>query len=51
MKRLCARIHRSERGASFVEYGFLVSLIAVACVVALGGLGGQVTTLLGRLVY
>lgn len=33
---------RSERGASMVEYGLLVALIAVVCVVAVQGLGRTV---------
>jgi pilus assembly protein Flp/PilA len=31
---------RSERGASAVEYGLLVALIAIAIVVGAGALGG-----------
>ncbi|MGH9000783.1 MAG: Flp family type IVb pilin, partial [Acidimicrobiia bacterium] len=37
-----ARLGRDERGASLVEYGFLVALIATVAVVALRFLGQQV---------
>jgi pilus assembly protein Flp/PilA len=33
---------RDEEGQALVEYGLLVGLIAVVCVVAVGVLGGQV---------
>jgi pilus assembly protein Flp/PilA len=33
-----------ERGATLVEYGMLVALIAAVCVVVVGVLGGQVST-------
>ncbi|MGK2930338.1 MAG: Flp family type IVb pilin [Acidimicrobiales bacterium] len=35
---------RSERGASLVEYGLLVALIAVVCVVAVAYFGGATST-------
>lgn len=37
--------HASDRGASLVEYALLLALIAVACVVVLGFLGGDVSDL------
>lgn len=35
---------RSERGASLIEYGFLVALIALVCVGALMFLGSKPST-------
>jgi pilus assembly protein Flp/PilA len=40
---LAARVE-SERGASLVEYALLVALIALICAVAVGVLGGTVST-------
>jgi Flp pilus assembly pilin Flp len=37
--RLIARATRDDRGASLVEYAFLVALIAAVCVVAISVLG------------
>jgi pilus assembly protein Flp/PilA len=36
---------REEKGATAVEYGLLVGLIAVAIIVTVGLLGGQLNTL------
>ena len=36
---LQAKLARSERGASLVEYALLVALIAVVCIVAIAFLG------------
>ncbi|MCW2533347.1 MAG: pilus assembly protein [Blastococcus sp.] len=36
---------REEKGATAVEYGLLVGLIAVAIIVAVTALGGQLETL------
>jgi pilus assembly protein Flp/PilA len=33
-----------DEGATLVEYGLVVSLIAVAAIAAIGALGGQITT-------
>ncbi len=38
---LQARFARTERGAALVEYALLLALIAVVCIVALQGLGGD----------
>jgi pilus assembly protein Flp/PilA len=38
---LQARFSRTERGAALVEYALLLALIAVVCIVALQGLGGD----------
>jgi pilus assembly protein Flp/PilA len=37
--------NREERGATAVEYGLLVGLIAVVIIVAVTALGGKLTTL------
>jgi pilus assembly protein Flp/PilA len=39
MLKLFARLRRSEEGASLVEYGLLVALIAVVCIGAVTLLG------------
>jgi pilus assembly protein Flp/PilA len=38
-------LQKSERGASAVEYGLLVGLIAVAIIFTVGVLGGQLNSL------
>ncbi len=43
MKKLIERI-RNQKGATMVEYGIMVSLIAAVCIVAVGVLGGTVNT-------
>ncbi|WP_457974130.1 Flp family type IVb pilin [Arthrobacter sp. D1-17] len=42
---LSARLRREEKGATAVEYGLMVSLIAVAIVLAVTFLGGQIATM------
>lgn len=44
MKKLMKLIKREE-GASMVEYGLLVALIAVVCVLAITALGGNLSTM------
>jgi pilus assembly protein Flp/PilA len=36
---------RSDRGATAVEYGLMVALIAIVIIVAVGLLGGNLSTL------
>jgi pilus assembly protein Flp/PilA len=36
------KFHKDEEGASLVEYGLLVALIAVVCVGAVGLLGEEI---------
>lgn len=38
---IASRLRRDQRGATAVEYGIMVSLIAVVIIVAVGLLGGQ----------
>ncbi len=40
---------RDEEGASLVEYGLLLSLVAVVCIVAITTLGTSISTLLSGL--
>ena len=51
-RRLCVRLITAkavhEEGASLVEYALLVALIAVACVVAITTLGGNVSSKLSQ---
>lgn len=43
MHRVIDRLRREEEGAALVEYGMLVGLIAVICVVAVTTLGTEVS--------
>ena len=44
MRNVIQRFRREEEGAALVEYGMLVGLIAVICVVAVTTLGTEVST-------
>jgi pilus assembly protein Flp/PilA len=39
---------REEEGATMVEYGLMVALIAIACVAAVGLIGTELGTLFGQ---
>jgi pilus assembly protein Flp/PilA len=39
MKKFLARLRRNDEGASLVEYGLLVALIAVVCIASVTLLG------------
>lgn len=43
------RIERNEKGATAVEYGLLIGLVAIAIVIALVALGPAMTTLVGKI--
>jgi pilus assembly protein Flp/PilA len=43
MRKFLTRFHRDEEGAALVEYGMLVGLIAVICIVAVTTLGTEVS--------
>ena len=43
-------ILKNEKGASAVEYGIMVALIAVAIIVTVTALGGQLTTVFQNVV-
>ncbi|MFG3691390.1 Flp family type IVb pilin [Micromonospora sp. NPDC047740] len=45
MVKLLSKLRRRDEGASAVEYGLLVALIAVAIVVAVGLLGDNLSTI------
>ena len=42
LRKVCVRLIRGEEGAALVEYGMLVALIAVACIVAVTALGTRI---------
>jgi pilus assembly protein Flp/PilA len=42
--RWLQRFVRDEEGAGLAEYALLLFLIALACLVVLGALGGQIST-------
>jgi pilus assembly protein Flp/PilA len=44
---LSSRLHRDEKGATAVEYGIMVALIAVVIIVAVTLLGGTLGDLFG----
>jgi pilus assembly protein Flp/PilA len=45
MRKLIYRFWSDEEGASLIEYGLLVGLIAVVCAVAIAALGTQLSTM------
>jgi pilus assembly protein Flp/PilA len=49
MRRLINRFQSDEEGAALIEYGMLVGLIAVVCVVAIQLLGTQINTVFTNL--
>lgn len=52
MKHLLTKLHRDDEGATMVEYGLIVALIAVVCIVAVTLLGtnlkGQFNNVAGQ---
>jgi pilus assembly protein Flp/PilA len=49
MRELMKRFRSDEEGAALIEYGMLVGLIAVVCVVAIQLLGTQMNTVFTNL--
>ncbi len=49
MRELMERFRSDEEGAALIEYGMLVGLIAVVCVVAVQLLGTQMNTVFTNL--
>ena len=49
MRKLINRFRRDDEGAALVEYGMLVGLIAVICVVARTTLGTEVSTAFSKI--
>jgi len=43
------KLVRDEDGASLVEYGLLLSLVAVVCIVAISTLGTSISTMFTNL--
>jgi pilus assembly protein Flp/PilA len=46
--RLATLLYRDEEGATMVEYGLMVALIAVVALVAVTALGGSVRDIFGN---
>jgi pilus assembly protein Flp/PilA len=44
LKGLLARLRKDDNGATMIEYSILIGLITAAAVVAIGAMGGYVTT-------
>jgi pilus assembly protein Flp/PilA len=44
MRKLIYRFHRNEDGAALAEYGMLIALIAVVCLIAITTLGTEIST-------
>jgi pilus assembly protein Flp/PilA len=49
MRKLINRFRHEDEGAALVEYGMLVGLIAVICVVAVTTLGTEVSTAFSKI--
>jgi len=49
MRKLINCLRRDDEGAALVEYGMLVGLIAVICVVAVTTLGTEVSTAFSKI--
>ena len=47
--QLINRFRRDEQGAALAEYGLLVALIAVICVVAITALGTNISTAFSKI--
>ena len=49
MRKLINRLYSADEGAALAEYGLLVGLIAVVCVVAITALGTQISTVFSEI--
>ena len=49
MSNLISRLLKDESGATAIEYGLIVALIAVACITAMQSLGGGSQGMWGKL--
>ena len=49
MRKLINRLYSEDEGAALAEYGLLVGLIAVVCVVAITALGTQISTVFSEI--
>ena len=45
LSKATARFIRDQRGATMLEYGLLVGLIAIAAIVAITAMGGALSTM------
>lgn len=43
------RLIKEEEGQALTEYGLLVGLVALAVITALGALGGELSTMFGKI--
>lgn len=46
--KLVTKFFKDESGATAIEYGLIAALIAVAAIVAMQALGGQLTATFGQ---
>jgi pilus assembly protein Flp/PilA len=49
MKKWFKRFRREEEGATMVEYGLMVALIAVVCIAAVTLLGGNLAVIFNQI--
>ena len=47
MKQKMMELWKDEEGATMVEYGLMVALIAVVCITTVQALGGSINTMFG----
>ena len=45
IKNLVKKFHNEEDAPTMVEYGLMVALVAVACIVAIGAMSGGIQTI------
>lgn len=50
MLKLLKNLWRDDEGATMVEYGIMVALIAVVCITAVAALGNQINTVFENIV-
>ena len=51
MRKLIYRFHWNEDGAALVEYGMLIGLIAVVCLVAVTTLGTEISSAFSKYAF
>lgn len=51
LKKYVALQHGGEEGQGLAEYGLILALIAVVCIVGLTAMGGKINTLLSGLSF
>ena len=45
LSKVAARFVRDQRGATMLEYGLLVGLVAIAAIIAVTAMGGALSTM------